>query len=265
MARTNFEKVRDFNITFGLVSNDEEQLNFFDEQPKTVSLRVGLEREELKETEDAYKNNDIVEFIDGLGDCLYVIYGHGDSMGFNLDKYFKDYIKEYYGTDYYEKNNLKDKTNFEVFNTDHKLKNFLITKQEIFVCPQVKLLMDRLRYIFGQIEKNTEEKDIHATITNLVKMLVSIYMICAYINVDIDLAYDLIHESNMSKVCKDEDEAQKTVKWYKKEFEENRQPYDSPDYKKSNNEKYWIVFNKSTGKILKSINYSPVDLSRFDN
>jgi len=38
--------------------------------------------------------------------------------------------------------------------------------------------------------------------------------------------------------------------------------YDSPTYRKSDDDTYWVVFNKNTGKILKSINYTPADFSK---
>ena len=37
----------------------------------------------------------------------------------------------------------------------------------------------------------------------------------------------------------------------------NESRYDSPTYRESFDKKYYVVFNKSTGKILKSINYTP--------
>ena len=42
-----------------------------------------------------------------------------------------------------------------------------------------------------------------------------------------------------------------------KKFAENNSPYDSPHYRKSKNNKYWVVYNKSTGKILKNYKYTP--------
>ena len=89
------------------------------------------------------------------------------------------------------------------------------------------------------------------------------------IGVDLDKAFKLVHKSNMSKLCKNEDDAKQTVEWYKQKFVSGEQPYDSPSYRKSPNGKYWVVYNKSTSKILKSIKYKPVteDLKKmcYDN
>lgn len=159
---SNFDKVVDFNEKFGAVTHTIPQPGIIKEQPKLIDLRMNLIREEMRELEDAVKNNDFIETIDALGDILYVVYGFGSAIGVNMDE-----------------------------------------------------------------------------------------------------AFDLIHKSNMSKLCKDEAEATETVKWYKQEFEAGRQPYDSPAYRLSNDGTYYVVFNESSGKILKSIKYSMVDLSHF--
>ena len=54
----------------------------------------------------------------------------------------------------------------------------------------------------------------------------------------------------------DEEEAQQTVNWYL----DNRETtgYDSPAYRLGDDGVNWVVYNASTGKILKSINYTPV-------
>ena len=71
--------------------------------------------------------------------------------------------------------------------------------------------------------------------------------------INADDAFDLVHRSNMSKLCSTEKEAQETVEFYKKDGR-----YDSPDYRLAPNDQDYVVFNKSTKKILKSINYKPV-------
>jgi len=60
-------------------------------------------------------------------------------------------------------------------------------------------------------------------------------------------------------MCVTEEEAQASVTHYinnKEKF-----GYDSPDYRKAPDDIHWVVYNKSTKKILKSINWKPVDLT----
>ena len=59
----------------------------------------------------------------------------------------------------------------------------------------------------------------------------------------------------MTKICQTEDLAKETVIWYK--TNDNR--YDTPIYKETTNG--YIIMNESTGKILKSIKYTPADFS----
>ena len=48
----------------------------------------------------------------------------------------------------------------------------------------------------------------------------------------------------MSKLCISEEEAKKTVEWYKEQYKNKKSPYDSPDFRKSNDNKFWVVYNK---------------------
>ena len=149
---SNFEKVKEFNESFGVTVHNNPQKNIVVEDPELTKLRLDLILEEVSELKEAVKTNDFTEIVDALSDILYVVYGAGVSFGVNLDK-----------------------------------------------------------------------------------------------------SFDIVHKSNMSKLCKTEKEAEETVEWYKDKFSKKELPYDSPSIRKSNDDKYWVVYNKSTGKILKSI------------
>ena len=149
---SNFDKVLEFNESFGVTNNLTTQLNIFDENPSLVSYRLDLIKEEVEELKDAIEKKDFKETIDALSDILYVVYGAFTCFGINADE-----------------------------------------------------------------------------------------------------AYDLVHKSNMSKLCKNKKEAIATVEYYK-----NDTRYDSPTYRLSPDGKYYVVYNESTSKILKSINYNQV-------
>ena len=157
--KTNFFKVSHFNKIFGVDRSDTPKPNIFTENPKLVSLRLGLIQEEVRELEEAIQNHDFKEVVDALADILYVVYGAGDSFGVNLDD-----------------------------------------------------------------------------------------------------AYQIVHSSNMTKLCTSEAEAQETVEWYKKN---QLDKYPTPAYKQASDGNHWIVYNESTGKVLKSINYLPAVLDQF--
>ena len=66
----------------------------------------------------------------------------------------------------------------------------------------------------------------------------------------------------MSKLCKSVDEAEATVKDYQEKYNNGVSTYDTPYYYELKPNLY-VVKNKSTGKALKSINYTPADLKQF--
>lgn len=158
LKETNFEKIKEFQDAFEMKSfNKPITPNEIDENPDLIKLRIDLIDEEVGELKEAIKNRDITEMRDAIGDILYVVYGAGQTFGFECD------------------------------------------------CD-----------------------------------------------------FELIHDSNMSKLCSIEEEAKSTVAKYEREFKEGKSKYDTPYYYHNEEQDYWIVKNKSTGKVLKSINYTPV-------
>ena len=155
---TNFEKVREFHNVFNHPVRTNATAELFDEEPKLFGLRISLIDEEFNELKDAILKRDRVEIADALSDILYVVYGAGLALGYNLDETF-----------------------------------------------------------------------------------------------------DLVHKSNMTKACKTEQEAIDTVEFIKMQGKYN------PTYKQSTDGNYWIVYDYDTGKILKSIYYTPVDLTFVAN
>lgn len=71
-----------------------------------------------------------------------------------------------------------------------------------------------------------------------------------------DEAFSAVHQSNMTKACKDELEANQTVEHYRQKGVESYAQY---------NEKLgcYLVYRESDNKVLKSINYEPVQLEGF--
>ena len=121
---------------------------------------------------------------------------------------------------------------------------------------------DRVTWHFiGQLQRNKISRiatlfDMVETLDALSDILYVVYGMGASLGLDLDRGMGLVHQSNMSKSCKSEEEAQATVDNYATDDR-----YDSPAYRKSPDGKYWVVYNKSTGKILKSINYKAVDFT----
>ncbi len=228
MMKTNFEKVREFHEAFELDINDELYKDVFDKNPKLVTLRKDLIIEEVEELRVAIQNKDEIETIDALADILYVTYGAGVSFGIiNLDALVRP-----------NKNDIVNFSNFNMHSLDTEVDN---------------------------LQKAINNKNIEEVRDALENILYVVYCIGLSKNIDLDIAFDLVHKSNMTKLCYTKEEAALTVVSYRIKYKKKESPYDSPSYKKSSDDKYWIVYNKSTGKILKSMNYKPVSFTSMLN
>lgn len=64
--------------------------------------------------------------------------------------------------------------------------------------------------------------------------------------------FEEVQRSNMSKTCKNEEEAKQTVAHYLQK--------DGTECYYQQEGKHWLVYRKSDNKTIKSINYSPADL-----
>ena len=126
--------------------------------------------------------------------------------------------------------------------------NYVIEKPNR-VAFRVGLIKEELSELEDAIRDNNFVEIIDA----LSDILYVTYGMGAELGIDLDKTFDIVHDSNMTKFCKTEQEAIDTVKWYK----ETEKRYDSPDYRKSPDGKHWVVYNKSNDKALKSINYTP--------
>ena len=126
-----------------------------------------------------------------------------------------------------------------------------------------KLRWDLIKEEVDELREAMDNHDMTETIDALTDILYVVYGAGVSFGIDLNRAFEIVHSSNMSKLCVDENEAQDTVLWYKDQFKQGKVPYDSPAYRKSDDGKYWVVYNESTGKILKSINYTPANFKEL--
>lgn len=122
----------------------------------------------------------------------------------------------------------------------------------------VKYRLDLILEEVSELKESIDKKDFKETIDALSDILYVVYGAFTAFGVDADKAFDIVQNSNMSKLCKDEEEAIKTVESYKSDLR-----YDSPAYRLSEDGKNYVVYNKNTKKILKSINYKEVDFKEL--
>lgn len=121
------------------------------------------------------------------------------------------------------------------------------------------LVNERIGLIFSFVEEIYDFEsqwtcvEICDILANLVYVLYDTFTI---FNIDIDKAFDILHISNLNKFCKTEEIAIKSVKYYI-----HTKEYSDPQYMKTEYGDYYIIYNKSTNKILRSVLYQLPDFS----
>jgi len=115
---------------------------------------------------------------------------------------------------------------------------------------RLKLIQEETK----ELEQAIKENNFTEVIDALSDILYVVYGAGHEFGINLDKTFNLVHESNMTKFCKTEEEAQVTVQWYK----ENEPRYKTPSYRKSPDQIHYVVYDADTDKILKSINYTPV-------
>ncbi len=139
--------------------------------------------------------------------------------------------------------------------------NNLVPKPDILTMDPctVEFCLKLIREENKELEQAVKDNDFVEVIDAIGDSIYVLLGMSARLGVNMDNAFSLIHENNMSKLCKTEEEAQRSVDYYEKNKE--KLGYDTPSYRKAVDDIHWVVFNGSTQKILKSIEWKPVDLT----
>jgi len=252
---SNYQKVVEFNTCFESYISNTLNKHIFFEHPSIVKLKYNLIDEEIKELNEAYNNNDIIEIIDALSDIKYVLYGFSCAFGINMDTTFKHYLSVFV-KDLSINNNL---SNFKLISSYHNYNNNINDYSNNIKLAEFKDSLDSLIKIINCINYDLNNEINNCNIDNVrinvCKLLYHVNMFGSIIGIDLDKSFDIVHKSNMTKVCDTQELAKKTVEWYKN----NDLRYKTPCYKKNNFG--YIIYNEETGKILKSINYTPANFS----
>jgi len=122
----------------------------------------------------------------------------------------------------------------------------------------VEFAMKLIREEVKELEEAVKTGDYIETVDALADILYVVYGMGARIGMDMDKAFRLVHDNNMSKLCLTEEEARESVEYYL--MNKEKLGYDSPNYRLANDNQHYVVYNESTKKVLKSIKWKPVDL-----
>lgn len=225
-----FQQVGIFHEVFGHPQNTVLQKDILATNPKLVNFRLSLIDEEKNELKDACDQKNFIEAIDAIADTLFVTYGMCHAFGINYDEYQR--TNEFRPV-LYDSDNVPD---IHIFDKNlNKLTNELLELEQLVV----------------ELKKFCTENDMDNVIKVINCVVCQCYKISSLFRVNIDKCFEEVFRSNMTKVCATEEEARETVEWYK----QNEKRYADPSYRKSPNEKYWVVFDNATSKILKSIKF----------
>ena len=151
---------------------------------------------------------------------------------------------------YNTKTNFEDVCDFNAQFGVKKLDNPCLD-DDSFIESKMALIREEM----SELEDAVKNKDLVETVDALTDILYVVLGMGYGLNVNLDKAFKIVHESNMSKMCLTEEVAIQTVEWYK----QNEPRYTTPTYR-INSAGNYVVYDEKTRKILKSIYYKPADL-----
>lgn len=231
---TGWQQVKEFHTVFCHPIKEVEDTTIVRTNPNLVKFRISLLAEEIKEFEDALEAKDYVEAVDALADTLYVLYGMCHTLGINFDKEITQY------------QHLIPSPPPSGLTFDD-IKSYTFDTESVPTANQI------IQSALNELVLATQNEDEFCQIKQKI-----CHLYCATIKAAITIklnptlltqCFAEVHRSNMTKSCATEEEAQQTVAWYK----QNEPRYKDPHYRLSSDPRFWVIYDRETSKILKSI------------
>lgn len=210
-----------------------------------IKSKKDLINEEFDELKEAFNNDDIIEFIDALIDILYVIYGI--FISYNITPKFLNF------DDYFYSDNIKKKFNLEYNlldfnkNLNEKLLIKKINNNSIFDL----ILLEELIKNFNIYNKN--KNDVYLYLNNSIMTIFNIFI---ELNLNPDIFFNEVHNSNMTKFCKTKEDLEQSLKYYN---DNNIKCY--YDYNNDNN--VFIIYKEENNKCLKPLSYKKPNIKNI--
>lgn len=123
----------------------------------------------------------------------------------------------------------------------------------------VNFRLDLINEEFSELKEACKKGDLVDVADALSDILYVVYGAGHALGLNLDKLFAEVHQSNLSKLCKSEEEAKETVEWYK----QNEIRYTSPSYRKAPKGDFWVVYDAETSKILKSIRFRLPNLAQI--
>ena len=138
--------------------------------------------------------------------------------------------------------------------TNTEIQHDIFDKDPRLVQYRLDLILEEV----DELKQAIKDKNMKEIIDSLADIEYVVLGAATAFGFDQNHAFEIVHKSNMSKLCETEQDAIITVNKYK---EEVPQRYDSPAYRRSDDGIHWVVYNQSTMKILKSHKYIEADFT----
>jgi NTP pyrophosphatase (non-canonical NTP hydrolase) len=122
---------------------------------------------------------------------------------------------------------------------------------------EVESCMKLIREEMRELEDGVNNHNFVETIDALADLLFVIYGMGARLGVDMDKAFNLVYKSNLSKACRTQEDLKATLKYYDSTNKPTFRLIRGPQ-----GQDWYIVYDTETKKVLKSLSYTPVDISK---
>jgi hypothetical protein len=208
---------------------------------------------------DSIKNKKYNDLLYSLYNILYIILDTSDSFGYNLD------LKLNQNNIYtlILKYNLDLLPYIDIYNDTHSTRKRFDTVFNVDIQLLYTMHLDYVKEVQTLISvMQTFQHDYDLIIEKLVILHDFCYLFAYLFGFNIDILFDLIYQSNLSKLADTEDIAQKSIQKYQNigcNAKYRKVILPGIHYGK------FIIYNNNTGDILESINYKPFDLDNVIN
>lgn len=234
-CHTQLECVCQFRHAFKLKVAGEPQHDVFRKNPPEVESCTLLIFEELRELERGIEEKSLYAVTDAIVDAQYVLNAAAACFGLSLD----EEIQSRHGTGMTELK-FAPKPQQHIFDEnpgDVQRRMNAITKQKV------------------ALQVNIQNKNFGSMTDALADIWYELFSASALFGIDLDRAFGIVHRANMAKLCRSEEQAEDTVRWYLG----NSDRYKSPRWETDGT--YWRVSDEDQAKPLKCIGWTEPDFS----
>ena len=156
-------------------------------------------------------------------------------------------------------------TNFKKVGEFHELfehPKYDKLNETIFDNPKlVDLRYKLIKEEFDELKEAMDSKNLVGIADALSDILYVVYGAGHVYGINLDDTFKEVHDSNMTKACTSLEQAIESVEYIK----ETQERYKDPAYKLSKDGKYYIIYDRETGKILKNKYYHEARLEFIKN